>query len=227
MSLLEASRNLSVTRDADKVYGLLGLTCDALGEILEVDLTRSAVEVYIIEGAKFDIANDPTLTVLRFASSNQPLEGRPSWCPTFSGPRATALLGAEALNHHTANYVGINFFPFVSPSQVIASLPSLWPDAAGLENRSPFQSLNGEGSPIHHAGLDPSLLYSAPGILQTFNKLVHTTTCTTNNLLNVNGVKRYQDAQVVPDGWQWDNSANFRLTDGRADRTLVWEDARL
>lgn len=226
MSLLEASRDFSVTRDADKVYGLLGLASDALGEILRVDVTKPAVEVYI-EAAKFDIANDPTLSILRCASSNQPLEGLPSWCPNFSGPRASEMLGSEAAKHDIANNAGVKFFPLLSPNQPFASLPSLWSNFAGPRTTSRYKPLNGEGGPIHHAGLNPSFLTSTSSILHAFNNLFHATTSTVNNILSVSGVTLDRIVQVVPNGWQWDNSANIRLSDGRAARTLVWEDACL
>ncbi|CAD6589420.1 MAG: hypothetical protein ASARMPREDX12_003762 [Alectoria sarmentosa] len=226
MSLLEASRDFSVTRDVDRVYGLLGLASDVLGKIISVDVTKSAVEVYI-EAAKFDIATDPTLGLLRLASSNQPLEGLPSWCPNFSRPRGTSMFGCEVFKHDSAENASISLFPFVSSNQPLESLRSLWPNFTASRPTFLYDSLTSEGGPIHYAGLNPSLLKSAPGILDPLTNLFHATTSTTNNLLGVSGVELDQIAQVVPGGWQWDNSANIRLSDGRAARTLVWEDACL
>ncbi|CAF9913174.1 MAG: hypothetical protein ALECFALPRED_008657 [Alectoria fallacina] len=226
MSLLEASRDFSVTRDVDKVYGLLGLASDVLGKTISVDVTKSAVEVYI-KAAKFDIATDPTLTLLRLASSSQPLEGLPSWCPNFSGPWGTSMFGCQAFKHDSAENAGISLFPFVSSNQPLGSLRSLWPSFAAPRTTFPFDSLIGEGGPIHYAGLNPSLLNYASSILDPLGNLYHATSSATSNLLSVSGVELDQIAQVVPGGWQWDNSANIGLSDGQAARTLVWEDACL
>lgn len=222
MSLLEASRDFSVTRDVDKVYGLLGLASDALGESLKVDVAKSSAEIYI-EAAKFDIANEPTLTTLRCASSNQSLKGLPSWCPNFSGPRATTMLGSHQSMLDTASDPGINFSPFLSPSQ-LASLPSLLPNFPYPPTISPFNPLTGENIPIYHAGFD--LSSSIFDIIHAFY-LFHATTSTTNNILSVSGARLDRVVSVIPSGWQWDNSANIRPSDFRANRTLIWEDACL
>ena len=112
LTLLEMGRELSATNDVDKVYGLLGLAPGSLRVNLEVDVHKSAAKVFI-EAAKYDIGNEPILNILHVASSNQPLEGLPSWCPNFAGARAASRLGGHAAGHH-AGFKNIIYdsFPF-------------------------------------------------------------------------------------------------------------------
>ena len=99
LTLVEIGRELSATKDVDKVYGLLGLAPDSLRVQLDIDTAKSPAEVYV-EVAKYDIANEPILNILQLASSNQPLAGLPSWCPNFAGPRKTSTLGGHARGYH-------------------------------------------------------------------------------------------------------------------------------
>ena len=69
LTLLEMGRELSATNDVDKIYGLLGLAPGSLRVNLEVDVHKSAANVFI-EAAKYDIGNEPILDILYVASSN-------------------------------------------------------------------------------------------------------------------------------------------------------------
>ena len=95
LTLLETGRELSATKDVDKVYSLLGLAPGSLRVNLEVDFRKSAANVFV-DAAKYDIGNEPILNILHVASSDQPLEGLPSWCPNFAGAQAASRLGHAA-----------------------------------------------------------------------------------------------------------------------------------
>lgn len=73
---------------------------------------KKTSEVYA-EVAKFDLATEPILNLLHFASSNFRLEGEtlPSWCPNFEKPQTTLRFGGMSAGYR-AGFKDLTTFPF-------------------------------------------------------------------------------------------------------------------
>ena len=91
--LLLASRRRESTNPADKIFGMLGMAPQGLGKVLNLDISMSPVEVYVIFSRHY-LRNEVDECLLNHVASRDRLPGLPSWCPNFGSPERTCSLGS-------------------------------------------------------------------------------------------------------------------------------------
>lgn len=92
--LLGIIRRRRVTVPVDMVFGIMGLM--AFGDVRRlgpIDIDWSAPEVFV-RFAQFYMHQEPQECILNYANSTWRDPGLPSWCPDFSQPEETAILGS-------------------------------------------------------------------------------------------------------------------------------------
>ena len=97
--LLQMIRQKKVSKRVDRIYGILSLVDQGARDVIRVnyDHEKSAYWYPYIEFASYVIEREPTLSLLRMASSKERPAGLPSWCPNFNSThRLKSIISAAS-----------------------------------------------------------------------------------------------------------------------------------